>query len=764
METTKLLKKRTMLKTAMLLYLGCFLMPAELKAQLVITSTTTDVSCNGGCDGSATATVIGGVPPYYYQWNTVPVQTTATATGLCSGIYTITVFDSDSIQNTAADSLFILEPPVLVSSLSSVDASCPGCCDGSATVVVSGGTAPYAYLWDDSLAQTTATCIGLCTGTYCVTITDANGCTVSNCVTVTSTGCTLIASATATDVTTCGGSDGTATANPTGGVLPYTYAWSSGGTTQNITGLSAGTYTVTVTDSNGCSSTSSIVVNEPSIVTIVSSTNASCSTCADGSATVTASGGTLPYAYAWYKDSLLIDTVATITSLLPGWYCVTVTDALGCTSSGCVSVDSTSGPCTLSSAIASIDASCPTCADGSATVTAQGGTLPYAYLWDDSTTTATNSGLLPGTYCVTVTDAVGCTSSGCVTIANGQCSTFSSTITSTNASCGTCADGSATVAAAGGTAPYAYVWTKDSLVYGTTATITGLLYGWYCVTVTDAAGCTSSGCVAIDSTSVPPANCSVSIYDSAGVALYAIITQGTAPFTYLWSSGETTEWIIPTGSGVYTVTIIDNSGCSATASYQFGSGVCSANFFPYIDSTQANLVYLIENSTGNNLTYLWDFGDGITSSQQFPTHTYNSYGTYNICLTVSDSVGGCVDIFCMLLQLDSINKTFFGYSVIVVPDPFGITGINNEESNYTETKIYPNPASAKVYVELTGWSTSATITLFNVIGQVLSSEVISLNPGKNTIELDLNNYLKGLYFIRIDSEKLRETKRISKID
>ena len=295
-----------------------------------------------------------------------------------------------------------------------------------------------------------------------------------------------------------------------------------------------------------------------------------------------------------------------------------------------------------------------------------------------------------------------------------------------------------------------------------TATITGLLYGLYCVTVTDALGCTSSGCVFIDSTSVP-ANCSVFIYDSAGVALYAIPTLGTAPFIYLWSSGETTQSITPASPGIYCVTVTDNSGCTASACYQFASGVCNAYFFPYIDSTQANLVYLIENSTGNNLTYLWDFGDGNTSTLQFPSHTYPNYGTYNICLTIT-SIDSCVDIFCMLVQLDSINKVFLGYSVIVVPDPFGTsTGINNEENNYTETKIYPNPASSKVYVELTGWGASVTITMFDIIGQVLSREVISLNSGKNTVELDLNSYHKGLYFLRIDSEKLRETKRISKI-
>lgn len=672
----------------MLLCLSCFLIPAELKAQLTVTIvSSTNVICNGMCDGAATATAVGGVPPYAYLWNDSLSQTTATATGLCAGTYTITVSDSDTIPNSATVSVTIVEPPALVTSVSSVDESCIGCCDGSASGVTTGGSPPVFYLWNDSLAQTTATAMNLCSGTYCITITDVNGCTTNNCVIVTSTGCTLIVSTTATDVTTCGGSDGTATANPAGGVLPYIYLWNTGATTQSITGLSAGTYTVAVTDSSGCTSTSSAVVNEPGgFFVYLSSIDASCPTCADGSATVADSGGTPPYSYLWIKDSLFLGTTPTITGLLPGFYCVTVADSLGCTSSGCVVIsDSTSVPCTLTS-----------------------------------------------------------------------------TITSTNASCGTCADGSATVTVAGGTVPYAYAWTKDSLFLPPVATITGLLYGLYCVTVTDAVGCTSSGCVFIDSTSVP-ANCSVFIYDSAGVALYAIPTLGTAPFTYLWSSGETTQSITPTGPGVYTVTITDNTGCSASASYQFFPGVCDAYFFPYIDSSQANTVYLIENSVGNNLTYLWDFGDGNTSNQQFPpTHTYNSYGTYNICLTVNDSIGGCVDIFCMLVQLDSVQKTFLGYSVIVVPDPFSMfTGINNEEGNYTETKIYPNPASSKVYLELSGWGASATLTMFNAAGQVLSYEVISLNPGKNTIELDLNNYHKGLYFLRIDSEKLRETKKIS---
>ncbi|MCH8319262.1 MAG: SprB repeat-containing protein, partial [Bacteroidetes bacterium] len=369
MKTTKLLKKRTMLKIAMLLCLGCFLIPAELKAQLTVSIvSSTNITCNGMCDGSAAAIVSGGIAPYIYQWSTNPVQNDSIATGLCPGTYTITVFDSDTILDTAFAAVTIAEPTALVSSVSSVDASCPGCCDGSTNVIVSGGTAPYVYFWNDSLAQTTATAVNLCSGTYCVSITDANGCTASNCVAVLDSGCTLIISATATDVTTCGGNDGTATPNPTGGVLPYTYLWSNGDTAQNITGLLAGTYTVTVMDSNGCTSTSSAVVNEPgSFFVYLSSIDASCATCADGSATaIPDSGSTPPYTYLW-SDS--ITTTATNAGLLPGTYCVTVTDSAGCTASGCVVIlDSTFVPCTLTSTITSTNASCGTCNDGSATV------------------------------------------------------------------------------------------------------------------------------------------------------------------------------------------------------------------------------------------------------------------------------------------------------------------------------------------------------------------------------------------------------------
>ena len=173
------------------------------------------------------------------------------------------------------------------------------------------------------------------------------------------------------------------------------------------------------------------------------------------------------------------------------------------------------------------------------------------------------------------------------------------------------------------------------------------------------------------------------------------------------------------------------------------------------------MVYLIDNSTGNNLAYFWDFDDGNTSTQQYPTHVYTSFGTYNLCLTVSDTVSSCQDTYCMTLTIDSVQKVFFEYTVIVVPSiPLGI---EQEDASLPEIKVYPNPASSNVNVELTGYRSSATLTLFNIVGQVLTSETVSVNPGKSIVKMDLSSYTEGVYFIQVNSDRSQEIIRISKL-
>jgi hypothetical protein len=143
-------------------------------AQIGLTMTKVDVSCFGGNDGSATVTVSGGSAPFTYLWNTVPAQTTATASGIVAGTYTVTVTDDEGCSATA--SVTINQPAQIDLTMSKVDVSCFGGNDGSATVTVSGGSAPFTYLWNTVPAQTTATASGLVAGTYTVTVTDDEGC------------------------------------------------------------------------------------------------------------------------------------------------------------------------------------------------------------------------------------------------------------------------------------------------------------------------------------------------------------------------------------------------------------------------------------------------------------------------------------------------------------------------------------------------------------------------------------------------------------
>lgn len=226
----------------------------------VLVNSSTNVTCNGACDGSASLTSIG-LPPYTYSW--MPQgQTVQNPTDLCPGTHTVTMIDANSCQSTAT--LVITEPAVLASTTTHNDASCNGACDGDATAQPTGGTQPYTYLWDTTAAsQFTQTATNLCAGTYSVLITDANGCTTTNTVTVSEPPVLVIA--TSSVPATCQAcTDGSATATVGGGTPSYTYLWQPGGqTTATATNLAEGSYTVTVTDAQGCSISDTVFVNAP---------------------------------------------------------------------------------------------------------------------------------------------------------------------------------------------------------------------------------------------------------------------------------------------------------------------------------------------------------------------------------------------------------------------------------------------------------------------------------------------------------------------
>ncbi|MFH1320785.1 MAG: T9SS type A sorting domain-containing protein, partial [Bacteroidota bacterium] len=291
---------------------------------------STNISCIGGNDGSATVGASGGTGSYTYLWDDPGSQTTATATGLYPITYIATVTDVNGCLDTA--SVTLSEPPTALSlTASNVSATC-GNPDGQASVSVTGGTGAYTYLWDDPTSQTTSTATGLLAGSYTVTVTDANSCTDNATVTVNDAGAPTATITDSTNVSCNGDCNGDATVTPSGGNGAYTYLWNDPGsqTDSTATGLCSGNYNVTVTDDSGCVAVANIIITQPSILEIdtISVTDVTVYGGSDGAIDIVVSGGTAPYTYLW--DDLSTNTTEDISSLTAGTYTLIVTDTNGC--------------------------------------------------------------------------------------------------------------------------------------------------------------------------------------------------------------------------------------------------------------------------------------------------------------------------------------------------------------------------------------------------------------------------------------------------
>ncbi|MEO6883596.1 MAG: SprB repeat-containing protein, partial [Bacteroidia bacterium] len=368
-------------------------------AALTLTMTSTS-ACSSS--NTATVTVSGGVAPYIYSWSTLPSQTTATATGLNPGKYYVTVTDNSCVPLTQKDSVIIVAGSSMAFTTSSTISNCSNS-SGTATVNPSGGTPAYTYGWTPS-GQTTQTATGLAPGTYTVAVTDSKGCVKDTTIIVPGSPAVTV-TISPTNILCNGANTGILIASPAGGTTPYTYSWSpSGGTSATASNLVAGNYTLTVTDAAGCTVTAIANVAQPPAIALTTSSKKALCVSPDGSATVAATGGTGIYTYYWTPTG---QTTQTATGLVSGIYSITVTDANHCTKNTVVSVlDSGS----VSSTITTVtNVSCFGMSNGSITVNAAGGTGAYTYLWTPTgQTTATATGLAPGTYSVTVKDANGC--------------------------------------------------------------------------------------------------------------------------------------------------------------------------------------------------------------------------------------------------------------------------------------------------------------------------------------------------------------------
>ncbi len=759
--------------------------PTALMLNVVVDSNSTCGLNNGGM----VALPSGGTMPYTYNWSNG--ANTQINSGLAAAVYTVTVTDGNGCTITGLDT--VTQPGALSLSITlDSNVACNAGLSGGLTGSATGGTLPYTYDWSNSAV--TASITGVAAGAYTLTVTDADGCSFSLSETVTEPTAVVSAAIVDSNVTCNTFLDGGATASATGGTGAYTFAWSNSAVTASITGVASATYSVTITDANGCTDSSSVSISEPAMLmaSINIDDSVSCNGFMDGQLTGSGTGGTMPYSYDWSSSG----TAATESGLAAGPYTLTLTDANGCEATATATI---SEPAALVPAsVVDSNASCNGFMDGGATASAAGGVSPYTYLWSVGSVTQASIGILPaGTHTVTVTDDNGCNETSEVTITEPT-ALVAATVLDSNASCFGFMDGGASGSAMGGTMPYTYAWNTTA----TTASITGIAAGTYTLIAMDDNGCLDTSEVVV---SEPTALASAIIVDSnvtcnglSDGGLTAAGNGGTAPYTYVWSNTQTTASADGLAAGTHTVTITDDNGCELVSTGdvtepdaisingQVSNTTCSVDDNGGIDISvtggTAPYVYAWSNSettedvtdlmVGNYTVDVIDDNDcqetasfdvsfnaadpmpnlgndtSICSNATFTLSPgdYASYawsdgsdddsfvvsepGTYSVIVT-SDS--GCV-----------------GGDTIMVDTVFCV-GISERGFAQANIKLFPNPTSGIVSISFDDAGlTVSGVTVMDLSGTLVKSEQRAFVSNET---IDLTGLASGTYFILMETNR-----------
>ncbi len=597
---------------------------------LLANFTITDPTCNDSADAAVSVSVSGGTGPYKYQWSTHPDDTLDNIDSLPAGMYTVNIRDVNGC--TLIDSVMITEPDTLLANVTGTHETCAGYCNGTVMANPSGGTGPYTYSWDNGAVDQSLS--GICMGKFVVTVTDDRGCQAQDSFTV-MVADTLKNNLIAVNDTCYQGCQGKITSEVTGGTKPYMHHWSGLTSTDSmVSGLCAGLYTHTVSDSNGCFIMTNVTIDEGSQITIQDSIYASsCGVC-DGILKVFPSGGTAPYSYQWStgpNDTLFADS-----NLCAGVYQVTVTDTFSCSQQfSLVLSDDTSG---IKGAFAiTNDVDCYGQCTGSANVRSVGGQGPFTYSWSPGGQTDSSvTGLCAGDYYVTITDNNSCVHIEKITINEPDTLLFTADVIPPT--CYNQCDAQASLSISGGTPPYSIQW-LNSNVSGAVAG--NLCAGKHPVSVQDA-----NGCLVIDTVTIPETD-SLDIqltiadaicYDSCSGIAEAMITGGQGPYQVTWSTGQTGMMATGMCSGDYSITVTDNLGCSKSMAFNLASANPIVSNFSVGDANcNLNDGYINVSPSGGTgpISILWfnnTYADSIGGL---------STGVYTVTLT--DSVGCSVD-------------------------------------------------------------------------------------------------------------------------
>ncbi len=534
-------------------------------ALMTVNVTATDVSCNGGNNGSVLATVNSGSAPFTYVWNP-NLGNTAVLNGLGVGTYSVTVTDATGC--TATGSATVSQPTALSFTTTVTPPVCNGGTNGTIIVTASGATPNYQYSSDGgNIFQNNNILTGLGAGTYTVVVKDANNCLAQNAVTITAPAA-IQPNLTVTNISCNGANDGSVTSNPANGSAPYEYSLDSGPflTTNTFTGLSTGFHLLTVRDASSCTASAGFNIFEPAVLTslVQSITNVSCNGGADGAFTITGVGGTLPYSYS--IDGTNFQASGTFTGLTAGIYNVYVKDSSNCQTVNSATV--TEPAPLVPSVLFQINISCAGRTDGTVVLTASGGTGPYFF--SKNGINYVQSGFfdrLPGgNYTYYVRDNNNCGDSINFTIFEPDTLEMS-VVSTTDATCLGISNGSITLSGSGGTPPYRYSFSGGA--FQASPTFNGLTAGAFQFTIRDDKFCETTDTFTIGFTTTVTMQVlnqmNVACNGDSSGSVTVVASNGTAPYEYsingstFQSSGTFNN--LPVGN--YTVTGRDAIGCLA---------------------------------------------------------------------------------------------------------------------------------------------------------------------------------------------------------
>jgi len=637
----------------------------EPTALVVSTSVINDEAC-GQMNGSASGTASGGTAPLSFEWDGNPSLNSLILTNVSAGVHTLEVTDANGCIQTSSVTITNLSAPS-VSVLSFTDEIC-GNNNGSIEVQVVDGTGPMTFNWSHNADLDAASANNLSAGTYSVTVTDANNCTDFLTTTISEIAGPEL-SVLSKSNSLCTDDNGMILMQTSLGTAPMNYSWShdSGLNSETATGLSAGTYSVIVTDANGCQDdlTLSIDFDAPPVIGAATISQETCIQ-SNGTIEIPVASGTAPYQYSWSHDPIL--NSATANDLSGGLYSVTVTDALGCTAELVnINVDSPAPPILSVSSFVNSDCLNPL---GSVTVSTTEGLAPYTYAWshDPNATSETITDLMSGTYTATVTDANGCTAK----TSQSLISFVGSTEITNELDCFGDSDASIQLTLEGNFSDYTFVWSDAGIPAGPSAS--NLSAGIYSVSVTNTNGCMEIYTEEIldpeqiipNISNVIPVGC----LGNLGSAL-SVPTGGTGNYSFIWDdlNAQSTANIENLTIGTYSVTVTDNLGCSNTESVTIESStplsisedlvtmpLCSGDSNGSISTT-------VSGGFGN-IEYNWNSNQDVSSISNLPAGEYS--------LTVSDEVGCTAEL---MVQLDEPSALVIENMEVTNPNcPFETNG------------------------------------------------------------------------------------------